>query len=365
MAIKISDLTNLTVLKALYEQRTTLALQGPPGIGKTDTVRLLPRLLSKLYGQEFGYFEECAANVDAPDVRGYMIPTKDADGKPISMFTRSGMLPSVAYLAKYPRGVYFLDEFMQAQHIEQKAFAPLLLDRCLGGNALPDGWWVITASNRMKDKSGVVRPLMHVINRQRVLEIDADPDTWCKWAEANGIHPMGITFAARRPGVVFSEAVPAHPVPFATARSFTKTMQFLQTMLDLQGKSESMELPSDPITQEMVAGDIGQAAAAEFFGFLKVAEFLPTIEEIEADPQKAKCPDITRFDAAYAAVQMCLAWAKPSNINQIVDYVLRLPKELQTATLKSLLEKHRGLLLNNPALTKWMQENGALIVASF
>lgn len=359
MATKLSSLLNPHRLQALYEQGTTLALSGPPGIGKSSVVRLMPKILGEIYGEEFGFIEQLVTTIDAPDVRGYMIPTKDEFGNAVSKYTYPALLPSISYLKAHPRGILFLDEFLQGEQLTQKACAPLILDLKVGDFGLPRTWWVLTASNRMADKSGVNRPQMHIINRTRQLEIESDPESWITWAEANNIHPMGITFARQRPGVVFSNEVPKEPEPFCTARSFTATMRLLGGLA-----GESMELPNDGVTQEFVAGDIGRAASAEFFSFIRVVDLLPTMEEIIRAPDKAKCPGLDRADASYAAMQMCTSFANAENLDPIVHYVTRLPKELQTSAMKTLMEKHKGLILNSKRVVEWLKENPALIMAS-
>jgi hypothetical protein len=93
---------------------------------------------------------------------------------------------------------------------------------------------------------------------------------------------------------------------------------------------------------------------------LKVADDLPTIEEILARPGKAKCPD--RLDAAYAGVQLCLHHADANNIDKIWEWTERLPLELQTSAAKSMLDRSGGQLLNSKRLGKWITKNRALVL---
>lgn len=365
MAIHLNQLLNPTRLSALYERNTSLALIGPPGIGKSSIVRQWPKILSKVYGETFGYCEQLAPSIDAPDVRGFMVPTKDETGRPIARYTYPAVLPTPEYLEKHPRGILFVDEFNQADHLTQKGFSPLLLDKKVGDFTLPKGWWVITASNRMSDKAGVVKPLMHNINRQCWVEIepvlggDGQTQGWIDWAQENGIHPMGIAFAKAQPGVIFSSEMPSEPRPFCTPRSFTSAMVLMQAMA-----GDSMNLPNDGLTQQLVMGDIGEGAAASFFGFIKVADFLPTYEEIMKSPEKCKVPPNDRLDAAYAAQQLLIHHANADNVDELWTYSERLPKELQVSTAKALLAKQSGALLNSPKLGKWVSKNSALIMTS-
>lgn len=357
MSIKLTDLLNPTRLVALYENGTSLSMEGPPGVGKSTVTRLIPEILSKAYGETFGYVEQLAPSLDAPDVRGFMVPTKDETGRAVSKYTYPAIMPSPEYLKAHPRGVAFIDEFGQSEPLTQKALAPFLLEGRIGDYTLGNGWWVITASNRMSDRSGVMKPMMHNVNRQRRVEIRPDLDSWVAWARENEIHPMGITFAMKRPDVVFSDTVPVDPRPFCTPRSFVSAMRLMQGMVGY-----SMDLPSDTVTQELVQGDIGEAAAADFFGFIKVADELPDIDDIINRPQTAKVPSAERLDAALAAQQLCIHHANPENIEPVWEYSVRLPRELQVSTAMALMERHQGALLNSKGLGKWVSENRALII---
>jgi energy-coupling factor transporter ATP-binding protein EcfA2 len=356
MAIQLSSLLDPIRLMALFKNGTSIALEGPPGCGKSSVVRQMPRLLSELLNVEFGYMEQLVPSIDAPDVRGFMVPSKDEHGRAVARYTYPAILPTIEYLERHPYGVLFFDEWGQGDNLTLKGLAPLLLEGKIGDHQLPSTWLVITASNRMSDRSGVGKPMMHIVNRQRVLQISHDLNGWMKWAREEQIHPMGITFARQRPGVVFSERVPEEPRPFCTPRSFVSAMKLMQEMV-----GDSMQLPSDVVTQELVMGDIGEGAAAEFFSFIRVVDELPDIDDIKKRPGTCKVPGIDRLDAAYAAQQMLIHHAGPDCIDALWEYAMRLPKELQVSTALALVDKPGGLI-NSKALGTWLRENRALII---
>lgn len=348
--------------KALYESGVALHLKSSPGIGKSDVVRHEFRdALSAAYGKEFGYFQVMAPTIEAADVRGFLIPTKDEKGKPSSFFTRPAIMPSEAYLEQYPRGILFIDENDSADLLTQKALSDVRLNRRFGDHQLPEGWMIISASNRKTDRAGVIGTLSHNRNRECTITVDADVGSWAAWAEAKGIHPMFIAWAKQRPGIAFSGEVPKHDDPFCTPRSlcFAEKILSIGARRDKDGQLVDMELPSDSVTQQLVCGCVGDTAAADLFSFLKLHHQLPTIEEIEKDPMKAKCPD--DLAPAYAAMQICLHFATAKNVDKLWLYVERLPKELQVSAAKTMIEKSGAVLLNSVALTKWIGSNRALI----
>lgn len=349
----------------LYKSGTALHLIGPPGVGKSDTIKHEVRaaLSAAHNGEEFGFHDVLLPTVDAPDIRGFLVPTKDKDGVATSFFTRSAVLPSKEYLQQYPRGIMVLDERSAADLLTQKAVAPAVLWKRFGEEYLPEGWWIVSCSNRKEDRAGVITPPSHLVNRERQISVEPDVHSWSVWAEEKAIHPMLIAFAKKSPGIVFNEVVPKKEGPFCTPRSFVSAARLLEQAAGVDANGNpNIDIPVTSLTAQMVAGDIGEGACAELFAFLKVADELPSIDEILADPSKAKCP--TNLSAAYAASQLCVHYAEPGTIDKLWIYNERMPKELQVTTAKSLILKGAGILLNSKALTKWISQNKALINAS-
>jgi hypothetical protein len=171
---------------------------------------------------------------------------------------------------------------------------------------------------------------------------------------------MCIAYAKKFAGACFADAVPASDGPFSTARSFTKAAEFLAIKAGRHKDGTiNMALPNDPLTQQVVGGLVGDGSVAQMFAFFKLHDQLPDIEDVIKDPAKAKCP--TALDAGYAAVQLCIHYAKPENIDPIWQYAERLPKELQVSAAVSLVKRGGGVLINSKALGTWISKNRALV----
>jgi len=363
--MKLNQLTQAIV--HLYEAGTATQLVSGPGLGKSDTIRIdCIQTLEAHYNEPFGIVEEHLATRDAPDVGGFMVPSKDADGRAVSKYTLPYIMHRVEQqvAAGKKRGILFLDEFMQADHLVQKAAAPLILNGQIGEWQLPPGWFVMLASNRTDDGAGANKVLTHIVNRMSNLTVDFDLDALMRWGERPNIdmHPMLMAFWKAKPGVIYSDKTPKDGKPFSSPRSQAAAGRHIRTVL---GKgNNSMHIPDDEITQEVIAGHVGPGVAAEMFAFFKVANELPTPEEIEADPMKAKRPDDARLDAQYAAMTMAVYHANENNVDAMFEYVTRLNRELQTSAAKSLLEKKGGALLNSPVLSNWIAKNRALVMST-
>jgi hypothetical protein len=361
--MRILDL--LKEVERLYESGAAVHLVGPPGGGKTSVIRTeVVNILSARYGEVFGCQTSVAPTLDAPDYKGFLIPTKDENGDPISLFTRSPEFPSKKYLAEHPRGIYLIDELSSAEHLTQKALASVILEKSFGNHRLPEGWRVWVASNRAADRAGATRMLSHIRNRTLEIPMENDALSWAVWAEQNGIHPLIIAWAKANPTTAFVDEVPNTDRPFATARSVALAAQVLQVGLQRneEGKLVDMELPSGSLVQQCVYGAIGEGAGASLFGYLKVWDKLPTLEEILANPKTAKCPQ--ELSAGWAAGQMAIHFANAQTIDPLWTYTERLPREVQVSMAKSLLERSGSALLNSPSLIKWIHANKALITSS-
>lgn len=364
--MKILDL--IKVFPALYEARTAVHIVGPPGGGKSDVLKYdIRQVLSDQYGEQFGFCGDAEEawllpTLDAPDIRGFLVPTKNpTSGEAESYFTRSPLYPSDEYLAKHPRGLFVLDERNAADLLTQKSCAPIILSKLFGHRRLPDGWMVVSCSNRVGDRAGVIRPPMHLTNRECIINLEVDATSWAVWAERSGIHPMAVAFAKRMPGSVFSPEVPSKDDgPFPTARSYTAAARFLALQAGTDKKGNvNMNLPSDPLSQQVVAGLVGDGASAHMFAFFKLHDRLPDIEDVIKEPGKAKCPQ--ELDAAYAAMQLCVHYTKPENVDAIWQYIERLPRELQVSSAVSLIKRSGGVLINSKALGAWVGKNRALV----
>lgn len=353
------------VYPTLHKLRITPHLIGPPGCGKSFVIRTIPEMMAEIYERPFGYREELVPSLDAPDVRGFLVPSKDKEGKPVSMFTYPPIFPSREYLAQHPYGVLFLDENNLGDHLTQKALAPVKLDLSAGQYHLPKTWNVICASNRMQDKAGVQAPLMHDINRELRLNVDVNVEGWVlDYADPAGVHPMCVAFAKARPGS-FVREVPADRRPFCSFRSYTKASEILADIagVDKDG-NPNMHLPSDGVTQALVAGAVGDGVAAEMFAFFKVANELAEFKDILASPETAKVPSDHRLDAAYAQMQLCVHHVTAKNADKVWTYMERLPLELQTSAAKSMLEKAGGQFLNSKKFGAWIAKHRALVMAT-
>lgn len=348
--MKISDaiqlLEDMYFLQIETGERFAIELVGPPGVGKDAAMEQAAARIERRLGLPFAIKSFFLTTVEPPDVRGFGLPGRDADGTPIMQFTKAPWVPR----SDEPKhGFIFLNEFGQAQQDVAKPAAELWLNGRVGESRLDITYMVVGASNRESDRSGVGRGLAFIDNRKMRVMIEPNLDSWVDWAERQGINPFAIAFAKVKPSLIFGDKVPEKPGPFCTPRTFVKVSHLVN------------RLPMNLFT-EAAAGYIGEGAAAEFIAFLRVAEELPKWEDIVRDPSKVRIPE-QRIDAVYAAMQMVAHRVDATTAKPAFTFLKRLGQEFQVAGLKAVLRRCPQMI-QTPDFALWLRENKELVMAA-
>lgn len=353
--------TNLQ-LAATKGKHVAIELVSGPGLGKSAINEQAACEMSVQLGEPVGYIPFFLSTVEPPDVRGFGIPETVAGGERRMVYTKAPWMPGgdngfiaesgvlrrakAGEITKY--GLVNLDEFRQAGLDTQKPAAELFLHRRVGESFLPDGWIVTACSNRESDRSGVQRELAFITNRRCVINIEPNLDAWVSWAEKSNVHPMAIAFARSKPGTVFADKVPEKPGPFCTPRSLVMSSEYI-------GETDMGTFT------ELACGLVGEGAATEFVAFLRVAEELPSFEDIVADPMKVPVPQ--KADASYAAMQMITHRVDDKTAVAAFKYLSRMPKEFQVAGLRGTFNRVPNVV-RSPDFAAWLRENKQLVLSA-
>lgn len=364
--MKLNELN--IALEASWRAKQSVELIGAPGIGKTHSVFAWGEYMSRRLGEPFGICDEHLSTMESIDLRG--IPHKvEVDGRMMTVFSSPPIFPSVEkFPAGIPRyGVLFLDELRQAPHDVQKPAARVLDEGRMGDFSLSDygHWTVIAASNRMKDKSGVNKEMAFIQNRKCVISIEPDMESWVTWADNHDIHPLFVAFAKAHPALVFRDSVPKEDGAFCSPRTLHRlnnVMVELGSILpDDAGLHHGLPLQSTQAV-EIAAGLIGEATAATFMGFIRMADELTTFEQIISDPLGAKVPSTDRADALYAISTTCSYRVTEDTAVPVFKYLNRLPSEFCISALRTAIKKQPAIT-SNSEFTAWIRENSKLLIA--
>ena len=164
-----------------------IMLRGAPGTGKSTIVRTVAEKLG------IGFIDIRLAEMEPVDLRG--LPVPNHDNKSVQWYV-------TADLPRDPdsKGIILFDELTSAPKDLQVAAYELILDRRLGNlYKIPDGWFIVAAGNRIKDKAVATAMSSALANRMMHFEMDADAEEWGAWAVSKGLHPSVTGFIAYRP----------------------------------------------------------------------------------------------------------------------------------------------------------------------
>lgn len=304
--------TAAEALRACIEADIPAMLWGPPGVGKSEVVYQVGAEMKRAV-KDFR-----PNRMDPVDLHGLPIP--DLKSK-TTLWLPPAALPDAKRDGEF--GILFIDELNTASIAMQAACFGLILERRLGEYELPPGWVPVAAGNRVSDRAAAQRMPTALRNRFAHFEVEADVPTWCDWAMKNGVDPIVVAFIKFRHGTQTSllhVMPPGEENAFPTPRAWVKVAKVISKL-------------QRPVRQTVVAGLVGDGAAAEIEGFLRVYSDMPDLDAIEnGGHANAKMP---REPAALYAVSQALARrATRKNFANIIAYTDRMPsREFQVMTV--------------------------------
>ena len=310
----------IPIIKASIEHKINLALSGPPGVGKTDIIK---ESVANL-GYDFMISHPVIA--DPCDYKGLPgIVNNQAEFLPYSDLRR--MLN-----AKRPLVVLF-DDAGQAPKANQAALMQITLEKQIGEHKISNEVRFIIASNRRKDSAGVGQIISPLINRFTFLEIEADSNSWIKWALTHNVPVEIIAFVKAHPDMINTFKPGVDVDYFASPRSITMLGEWIKAGI------------TNYSTWRGCVGEIFALPFKAFYDMFKALVGWP--ESIILNPDNAPLPDENWFKNAVAKAQLkpedikrlglpCLAYslscalanrANDVNFDPIMKYANRLPEE--------------------------------------
>lgn len=290
-----------------------LFLWGPPGVGKSDTVR------QAAASAGLGMVDFRAALRDAVDIMG-LPGARVVDGPAGPVGITFYNLP--AGLPRDGSGILFLDEMNSAPAQTQAALYQLVLDRRVGDYVMPEGWRIIAAGNRQNDRGVVHRMPDPLVDRFVHVDYEVHMEDWCKWALAHDIRPEVVAFVRFRPGLLHNHDTTRACHAFSTPRGWADVSRMMSLSL-------SQELESG-----LIKGRVGDGASVEFMSFLKLYRQMISPDEIIKNPRKASVPD--NVGTLYALAEALARRATEENIGAVLTYAKRMPVEYAQCLVTSM-----------------------------
>lgn len=316
----------LNTLTAVWEHsKRSVCIEGPPGGGKTTIVnQFAERVGARLVH----------LHMPTKLVEDFGMPMPSSDGNKMRF-----MMPDWFPEDNEPVVMLF-DDRNQCSADLQKLLANMMQERELHGHRIPDNVMFVSTGNRVSDRSGASRVLAHLRNRETVIEFETNLDDWCKFAIDQGAKPEVVSFIRFRPNLLhdFDPQRDANPTP----RSW------------IEGVSDVVGVVPAEAEYECFKGAVGEGAAAEFVGFLKIHRKLPNPDRILLDPDDAEVP--TDPATLYALSGSIATRASDSNFSRVIAYANRMPPEFSVLTV-SYATRRDPKLADTQAFTNWAVEH--------
>ncbi len=318
-------------LDALTDIGQPVFVWGAPGVGKSQVVAQVAK----------------KKGIDLVDVRAVLLDPVDLRGLPHIDENRRACWCAPAFLPTQGVGILFLDELNAAPPLVQAACYQLVLDRQLGEYHLPEGWSIVAAGNRETDRAVTHRMPSALANRFVHLNFDVDSKEWLIWAQNNEIAPEVIAFIRFRPQLLHSFDPQKDDKAFPTPRSW----EFVSRIMSRQTSA----IPD----LELISGVIGDGAASEFCGFLKIYHNLPDPDTLLENPETAVVPD----DPAtlYAVCELLSQKTDLTNLPQIMTYAKRLPPEFSVMLVRD-AARINSAIVRTPDFNAWAVAHADVLI---
>jgi len=324
----------------LVEMNQTMLMLGPPGVGKTDALKMIAQQSNRKL-----FLEHPA--VSAPeDYKGFaMFHEGEAD------FYALGQIKEI--IACDEPLIVGIDDLPQAALATQNGLMQFVhpRGRRLGKLAIPDHAAIIACGNRKEDNAGVMGLTEPLKDRfATILEIECSLDEWTEWAMGFGINPLIIAFLHYRPALLSkfeaSRDMKRSPTP--------RAWEGISNLLNLSFSSNALKL-------EAIAGGVGDQAANEFMQFSDVLKTLPDLDDIE----RGLSTDASMLSgsACYAVVgALAIRGTNTHALTNVTNYIDTMPMEFKVLWSemwykinKKKVDEAEIPLIQNPAWGRWVQ----------
>lgn len=287
-----------------------------PGVGKseiiTDTATWLGwKTVQAMLGQ-----------LDPVDLRG--LPYFDQQRKRM-VFAPADFWPDEERDGK--NGILFWDEMNTAPLANQATAYQMIRERRIGEYVLPNGWQQVAAGNLESDRAVTNRMSSALASRFTHIRLLPDLQDWCRWGLSHGMNPFLVAFLRLRPNLLhqFKSDVKSFPCP--------RTWSMASKLVD-QCKDESRRA-------SLLAGTVGDGAAVELEGFLRIAQSIPDPDAIILNPTIGEIP--TKPDVLYALTAALAHKSTQANFDRVTRYAERLDAEFSTVLVLDAIARDETL----------------------
>lgn len=245
----------------------------------------------------------------------------------------------------YSGWLVFFDELPSAPRSVQAAAYKIILDRLIGNTPLHDRCYLVAAGNLATD-GAIVNEIGTALRSRMVhIHVDSTPDDYIELAATKlKLDTRVVSYLAYKKQNVnnFQQfQAGSSDETFACER----TWEFVSDILKKVSPNQNAPIGDEWAT--LLQGTVG-SCALEFVTFTHAFKDLPTFEEIIKNPTTAMIPE--KPAVRWLLAGMLVGNAEHDNLDQLMDYVARLPEEFQFVTAKMLWGKSDSFLDNQKVM---------------
>lgn len=261
--------TAQSLIEVCFSKKVPVFLWGSPGIGKSDLIRSIATK------HERPVIDMRLILMEPTDLKGipYYCPKTDT-----MRWSISEDLPTM--FNGLESAILFLDEMNSAPQSVQGAAYQLVLDRKIGSYKLPDEVDIIAAGNHTTDRGVTYAMPKPLANRFYHINMEANTDSWIKWAIKNKVNKNIVSFISARKDYLFDFNPKSNEQAFATPRSWHVASRLIQG------------ITNQDMILNLISGSVGQAKAVEYLAFFEVESKLPSIEDVISGKVKSLEKDL-------------------------------------------------------------------------
>ncbi len=232
-------------------------LLGAPGIGKTAIMEQIAQELGiALVSYSMTHHTRQSA-LGLPFIRQKQYGGMQVD---VSEYTMSEIIASVYETMEQSgvhEGILFLDEINCVSETLAPSMLQFLQYKVFGKHKVPEGWVIVTAGNPPEYNKSVREFDVVTMDRLKVLSVEADYETWKKYAVERGVHSAILNFLDLKKEFFYHMETTAAGRSYVTARGWEDLSQIIQMYeeegLKVDENLVEQYLRSDTIVKEFCA----------------------------------------------------------------------------------------------------------------
>jgi len=325
------------VLRECVNNKKAILIVGVPGIGKTEIVNQIA------HETKNDLITMHPAISEPVDFRGMPVFEKQSE---TAKFVPFDTLQAIVKTDKPT--ICLIDDFGQANISVQAAAMHLFRARMIGDHKVSSQVTFIICTNDRKHAAGVIGTIEPVKTRMTsIITLEPNAEQFVAWALSTGkIEPEIIGFIKLRPGLLsdFNPTMDMSNSP--CPRGYENASDILK-----------MKLP-EKIEYELLIGALGEGAATELRGFLKLAREITDPALFLTNPEITTIPENPSILCATTTAVARLA--NPDNMNKVVAFARRLDKDLQIKLIEYEVKAVNPKNHETKAYIDWAVDNQAI-----